>query len=236
MTPIPTVLTGRLSEAVRIAVAVVVTVAALLVIAPPAHACSCVPPPPVAEVLETAPLAFVGTQVGRAEAQPTGVVLTISVAEVYVGEATTLIDLHTGSGDADCEIDLAGLGPVGFTPSMSDGGLYVGLCGGTVPADEMRQVFAERNVPATGPVSSPDAAPPDDAAPDETSPDVTSAPEPLPTDQPVADPADTGGDTADAAADRADPETGPSSLIWLLAVLAGAGVVGAGYLMARRRR
>ena len=126
-----------------------VVAAAALVVAVPgeARACSCAPRLTPEEEIAENEWVFVGRQVGRYEVTDTdsswGMVrLQIEVLAVFKGDVPHTVVLHTGRGDGDCGIDVAGYTEVGFTVTPNaEGEVGVGMCGGTMRADVLRLSF-----------------------------------------------------------------------------------------------
>ncbi len=196
-------------------VAILVGVTVPMLAPATAHACSCMAPPPPEQILADAPVAFVGTQVGRtAQAgDANSVVLTVSVSDVYAGEVGPVVEIVTASDSAACGVDFAGMGPVGLYPTTRGAGFEVSSCDGAMSGEMMAATFETLGVDAGAPSSVTTSDPPAEA------PATTIAPT-----------------TTTISPNAASTDTAPSSLIWLVAVVAALGVAAVGFLTALRRR
>jgi hypothetical protein len=125
--------------------------------ASPGQACSCLGPIATVDALGQAPVAFVGTARLGGEQDRT-LTYVVDIAEAITGEVAATVDVTTASDEAACGTEVPTGVEVGFIPSVVMVDMRptysVGLCGGLVPAADLRAAAASStSAPdGTGPV------------------------------------------------------------------------------------
>ena len=126
-----------------LAVAAVLTTAALTATPNTALACSCVSVE-LSDYADDISVAFAGHQLDRVVhdyVEDNGTALLFRVERVYKGEAGPLIEVRTHAQGPACGIDAGGEGTVGVVARHWRGDLSVNLCGSIVAIDELEEVF-----------------------------------------------------------------------------------------------
>lgn len=136
------------------------TTLAPVLVAGPAHACSCASPSPAADLVGAREVAFVGTAASGREVEPGVLVHDVAVELAVKGDLPPVVQITAGTSEASCGTSVPTGVPMGFVPSSvgptgRTDEWSVDLCSGLLDPGELRDVVGARlPMPTgTGPVS-----------------------------------------------------------------------------------